>query len=148
MFLEQFLIGFLKWKPPFRKIISEYYNEEQFSHKLADHSFDFNCNSCFTSYPEPLILRKLFDGEGRRGEEKKGMKITNDEVSKYSYYPRGGEDKYVFYCSEQVYCLIRYLYAIYERLIRVCEVAESEEKIKMFDVLFFTSVKMKEGIKF
>lgn len=142
VFLEQFLIGFLKWKPPVRKTLSEHYQEEQFAHKLADHSHPFNCSDCFLTYPEPLILKKLVEGEARKGEEKKGMKFMSNETSAYSYLPRG-EGKSVFYCSEQVYCLTRYLYAAYERLVRMREVADCEETIKMFELLFFTSVKMK-----
>jgi hypothetical protein len=71
------------------------------------------------------------------------MNTLQDKVSKYSYLPKKSSDKKVLYCSENVYCLIRYLYTIYERLIKMRDVAEHPESTKLFELLFYVCIKAK-----
>jgi hypothetical protein len=68
---------------------------------------------------EPLTLKK----NDRRAEEeqrgRKNMQVLEDEQSRYLYLPHRSNDKKIFYGSEHLYCLTRFLYAIYERLIKM-----------------------------
>lgn len=54
----------------------------------------------------------------------------------------------MLYGSEHLYTLSRFIYALYERLIKMREVAEDGEKLILFELLFFACIKAKEGIKF
>lgn len=57
------------------------------------------------------------------------MGLLKDQPSLYSYMPIKSDDKFVLYGSEHLYTLCRFLYALYERLIKMREVAENPEKI-------------------
>jgi hypothetical protein len=48
----------------------------------------------------------------------------SDKVSDYSYLPAKSTEKTVIYGSEHLYTLSRFIYAVYERLIKMREVAE------------------------
>ena len=68
--------------------------------------------------------------------------------SDYNFQPPKNKDNEVFLSSEQFYLFIRFFYALYERVIRMKEVADSEEIITLFEVLFYCSIKTKESAKF
>ena len=54
----------------------------------------------------------------------------------------------MMYGSESVYCLLRFLYAIYERLIKMGEVSQGQDKTNLFKVLFCCCIKVKESVRF
>jgi hypothetical protein len=76
------------------------------------------------------------------------MGFLGDKVSEYSYLPAKSDEKIILYGSEHLYTLSRFIYAVYERLIKMREVAEDAEKILLFEILFYACIKAKEGIKF
>ena len=68
---------------------------------------------------EPSLLSSIEKSE----PESKTMGFVNDKVSEYSYLPAKSDEKIVFYGSEHLYTLSRFIYAVYERLIKMREVA-------------------------
>ena len=88
--------------------------------------------------------------EQEEKEEKKGKKmgLNQDLHSAYSYLPAKSDEKAVLYGSEHLYTLNRFIYALYERLIRMKEVAENQEKIDLFYILIYSCIKTKESNKF
>jgi len=54
------------------------------------------------------------------------LKLLKDKPSPYSYLPIQSEEKKVLYGSEHLYTLSRFIYALYERMIRMKEVAENQ----------------------
>ena len=87
--------------------------------------------------------RMIDEDEEKEDKKAKKLGLTKDETSLYSYLPVKSEEKSVLYGSEHLYTLTRFIYALYERLIRMREVAESEEKLELFRLLFFACVKTK-----
>ena len=59
------------------------------------------------------------------------------------FHPPKTKENQIFYSSEQFYIFIRFLYALYERMIRIEEIADSQEKIKLFELLYYSSIKTK-----
>ena len=55
-----------------------------------------------------------------------------DSPSEYVYQPPKDQSNQIFFSSEHFYVFLRFLYALYERIIRMREVSDSEEKIKLF----------------
>ena len=63
--------------------------------------------------------------------------------SPYGYLPEKTAKNKVLYGSEQLYALLRFVYTLYERIIKMEEVAESQEKITLFELLFYACIKAK-----
>ena len=57
------------------------------------------------------------------------MGYCEDHPSEYSYLPTKSQEKAVIYGSEHLYTLSRFIYAVYERLIRMRELAESSQHL-------------------
>jgi hypothetical protein len=77
-------------------------------------------------HEEPLMMMDEHEEDNlKEKEENKGikMKLLTDNPSSYSYLPLKSLEKMVLYGSEHLYTLCRFLYALYERLIRMNEVA-------------------------
>lgn len=55
--------------------------------------------------------------------ESKTLGVISDKTSEYSYLPVKSAEKIVLYGSEHLYTLTRFIYALYERLIKMREVA-------------------------
>lgn len=87
---------------------------------------DFDCDKCLVVESETMLSKKTLEGDAKKGELKKSLRVLTDKDSYYSYLPRRLAENTVLYSSEHVYCLTRYLYALYERLIKMREVAGSE----------------------
>ncbi len=89
------------------------------------------------------------DSEKDKEEKRnKKMGLLKDTHSSYSFMPTKSDEKVVLYGSENLYTLCRFVYALYERLIRMKEVAENPEKIELFKILLYSCVKAKESSKF
>jgi len=52
------------------------------------------------------------------------MGFLTDRISEYSYLPAKSDDKVVLFGSEHLYTLNRFIYALYERLIKMREVTD------------------------
>ena len=146
-FLEQFLVGFLDWKVPSKSSLSEDFDEEKFYAKINGSDEEVNMNSWMCQEKEDTLMVDELDEEKDEKKSKK-MSLLKDEHSIYSYLPVKSNEKQVLYGSEHLYTLCRFVYALYERLIRMKEVAENQEKINLFYILLFSCVKSKEGSKF
>ena len=91
----------------------------------------------------------MLEEQEEKDEKKvKKMGLLSDKHSSYSFLPIKSDEKMVLYGSEHLYTLCRFVYALYERLIRMKEVAESQEKIDLFYILLYSCVKTKESSKF
>lgn len=71
-----------------------------------------------------------------------------DTPSEFSFEPPKSKNNLVFYAVDNFYVFLRFLYALYERIIRMREVADSERKTKLFEILYFTCIKAKESARF
>ena len=143
-FLEQVLVSFLGWKLPVRRMPSESLDEEKlFSMIGGTNEEEVDTEGWVTEEQEVSTLEGV-----ERHDEVIKMGYLQDHPSEYSYLPAKSEEKAVIYGSEHLYTLARFIYAVYERLIRMREVAESPERLKLFELLFFACIKAKEGVKF
>lgn len=79
---------------------------------------EVDLNSWVAEEQEPSLLSTIEKSEA----ENKTMGFLNDQASEYSYLPAKSDDKIVIYGSEHLYTLSRFLYAVYERLIKMREV--------------------------
>lgn len=93
--------------------------------------------------PEPSVLM-----DEEKTVEEMNLNCMLDEPSQYSYLPMKSESKVVLYGSEHLYTLMRFIYALYERLIKMREISEDSEKLTLFELLFFSCIKAKEGIRY
>ena len=72
-----------------------------------------------------LLIDEEKDEDNKEKEEKKKFGYLKDQVSSYSYLPAKNQKKTVLYGSEHLYTFSRFVYAAYERLIKMKEVAET-----------------------
>lgn len=68
--------------------------------------------------------------------------------SEYNFLPLKSNENSVFYASENFYVFTRFLYALFERIIRMKEVAETKRKVNLFEILYFVCIKSKESARF
>ena len=126
MFLEHFFINFLGWKLPAKEYLNENFNEEKFYSKISGDDEITNIKQWVSEEPEEMLLiDEEKDEEDKEKEQKKKLGYLKDQVSSYSYLPAKNQKKTVLYGSEHLYTFSRFVYAAYERLIKMKEVAET-----------------------
>lgn len=76
------------------------------------------------------------------------LNVEQGETCFYDYLPSKSDNNMVFYASESFYVFIRFLYTLYERVIRMFEILQDEEKIILFELLYFACMKCKESSRY
>ena len=138
-FLELILVHFFKWSPLIKRCLSNEFDEDKFHAKLSaigNGVQDMDCeevdiNRWVYSEDEPIYVSKdgdLYIDENSVKKEIQLNTIENEKGYEFEYLPAKEVGSKILYASESFYVFLRFLYALYERIIRMREVAESEEK--------------------
>ena len=78
---------------------------------------------------EPSYLPQGFDQEFEQDYQRKTVRfntLEGDKEYRSQYLPEKEGNSQIFYASENFYIMLRFLYALYERIIRMREVAQSK----------------------
>ena len=76
-------------------------------------------------------------------EDLSKFRIEKGNPYEYNYRPAKNDNNIVLYASEKFYVFLRFLYTLYERVIRMKEVVEDDKKALLFEILYFSCIKCK-----
>ena len=92
---------------------------------------------------------RIFDRDDKKeGDKKREWVVEHEPPSRYGFLPVKKENNLIFFSSENFYVFLRFLYILYERVIRMKEVLQEENKIICFELLFFACIRSKESVRY
>jgi hypothetical protein len=140
LFLQQFLVGFLRWRPPLLRHLTPLYDEERLFARIGSGE-EVDVAGWMEQTPTELQAMQEEEQPSSR------MRVEEEGPARDFWQPPKTPERDVLYGSDHLYTLLRFLYAVYERLIRLREVAEAEgeagEKVKVFELLFAACIKVR-----